>query len=286
MAQLLQSIVNGFSLASLYLLVALSITLVFGLTGVVNFSVGQFVTLAAFGMWALVAGAGVPFALAALIVVVGGFFLGGITERVFFRRTLAQPLNGFIVSLGLILVIGVIISKIWGTEPRNIPPPVAGVVRLGDVSLSTTQLVVFGVAVVCILLLVAWLRFSRNGLALRGAAQNREAAQLMGVPAVRLSLLAFSVATALMCLAGALLAGVIVIQPDLSSQILIKAFAIAIIGGLGNVGGAVVAGVIVALAESLAIAYLPTGWAELEVFILVVLVLVIRPRGIVASHHG
>jgi branched-chain amino acid transport system permease protein len=285
MTELLQQLANAATLGSLYVLVALSITLIFGLTGIVNFAVGDLLVLGAFVTYALNTG-GVPFipaaALATLAMAVTGLGL----ERVAFRWTLPQPQNGFIVSLGLILVIQSFVVLIWGSEFRNMGQPLPQTLHIGKVVIGAQNLAVLGVALLAMALLVAWLYRTRDGRALRAASEDRETAQLMGIPTKRLTALAFSIGVGLAGLAGAMVASVGVIYPFLSSAFLLKGFAIATIGGLGSLAGAFIAGIMVALIETLSAQYLPVQWIDAYVFGAMLVILLIRPSGLFGVQRG
>jgi branched-chain amino acid transport system permease protein len=285
MIALLQQLLNGFTLGSLYVLVALSVTIVFGLTGIVNFAVGQMMMLAAYvtlvcvelhlSFW-------IGVVVAVLAVSAGGVAL----EKGLFRWTLSNPVNGFIISLGLILILQAFAVRVFGAEDRSIPQPLPHTIKLGGVAMGAQNLVVLCVAIVVMVVFLLWLYRTRDGRALRAASEDRATAGLMGVPATRLTALAFAVGVGLAAIAGGLAASLSVINPFLGSDYLLKGFVIATVGGLGNLTGAFVAGMLVALIEALSAQYLPVQWTDVYVFAAMMVVLLVRPGGLFGVQRG
>jgi len=282
---LAQQLVNGLMLSSIYVLVALSATVVFGLTGIVNFAVGELMMIGAFIALVLVQ-AGVPFAFAVLIAVGCLAVAGLLIERFLFRWTLPRPDNGFIVSLGMILILQAIAVELWGSGYRSIPLPLAQTITLGSVVVGAQALVILGVSLGVLVGFTIWLYKSRNGRALRAASEDREVAQLMGVPVLRLTAIVFAVGIGFAGLAGALVSSVAVVQPFMSANYLLKGFIIAIVGGLGNVTGTFVVGLFVALTEALSAQYLPIEWINGYVGLSMILILLIRPSGLFGIQRG
>lgn len=282
---LVQNLVDGITVGAVYVLIALSITMVFGLTGIVNFAVGDLLMVAAFIVYTLVQH-GISYYLAVVIAVVAMAVLGLILERVAFRWTLSRPENGFVVSLGLILILEAAAVLIWGTTSRAVPTPLSGAIHAGQVAIGTSNLVVLGTVVVVTAIFLTWLTRARDGRALRAASENREAAQLMGIPTVKLTMIVFVIATALVGLAGALVTTFSTVQPFMGADFLLIAFVIAILGGMGNVLGTLLGGIAVAVIQSLAQGYLPLNWSDGFVFAAVVLALLWRPEGLLGLRHG
>ncbi|HEY1921098.1 MAG TPA: branched-chain amino acid ABC transporter permease [Streptosporangiaceae bacterium] len=282
---LAQNLVDGITVGAVYVLIALSITMVFGLTGIVNFAVGDLLMVAAFVVYTLVQH-GVSYYLASAIAVVAMALLGLILERVAFRWTLSKPENGFVVSLGLILILEAGAVLIWGTTSRAVSTPLSGAIHAGQIVIGTSNLVVLGTVVVVTTIFLIWLSRARDGRALRAASENREAAQLMGIPTVRLTMIVFVIATALVGLAGALVTTFSTVQPFMGADFLLIAFVIAILGGMGSVLGTLLSGLAVAVIQSLAQGYLPLNWSDGFVFAAVVLMLLWRPEGLLGLRHG
>ena len=282
---LLQQLVNALTLGSLYVLVALSVTIIFGLTGIVNFAVGQLMMLSSYLTLVFVT-LQIPFAISVVLaVVILSVVVIGL-ERGVFRWTLPQPVNGFILSLGLILILQALVIQVFGAGDRSIPQSLPFAVHVLGVSMGAQNLVVLGVAVAVMIVFLLWLYRSRDGRALRAASEDRRTAGLMGIPATRLTALAFAVGVGLAAVAGGLTASLSVINPFIGSDYLLKGFVIATVGGLGNLTGAFVAGMLVALIEALSAQYLPVQWTNLYVFAAMVVILLIRPGGLFGVQRG
>jgi branched-chain amino acid transport system permease protein len=275
----LQQLFNALTISGVYALVALGVTVIFGLTGIVKFSIGELLTLGAFltfTFW----DSGVTFFLAVPLaaIAVGGFSL--LLERGAFRFTLEQPINGFIVSLGLILVLQNLIVEIWGVGFKSPIRPFAQVWNVGGVSMPVQRWFVVWVAVGLIAALFLVLRYTKYGRAMRACAEDRDAAALMGIPVALVIAGTFALGGALAATAGGLLASLFAIQPYLGSQYLLKGFAVALVGGLGNIEGAVLAAVLVGLTETMGAGYLWAEWRDGYTFALMIAILLVRPRGL------
>lgn len=279
LADFFQQVFNALMISGVYALVALGITVIFGLTGIVKFSIGELLTLGAFlafAFWDNSISYFIAIPLAALAV--GAVAL--IMERAAFRFTMDQPINGFIISLGLILVLQNFVIEFWGTEVRTILPPFGGVWDVGGVRMPVQSWFVVSVTIGVIVALFVGLRYTKFGRAMRACAEDREAAALMGIPVDRIITGTFVLGGMLAALSGALLASIFAINPYLGAQFLLKGFAVALVGGLGNIEGAVVAALMVGTIETMGAGYLDAEWRDAYVFVIMVLVLLVRPRGL------
>lgn len=273
---------NGLMNGGIYVLIALGLTMVYGILDILNFAHGQFMVMGAYATHLLTdwLGDGTYFlALLGAVLIVG--LIGMLVERVVFRPALDEPLNALIVSLGLIIVFQQAGVVLFTTDPISVEPPLAGTTSFLGVRLEDQQILVFLLTAVVVLLLVLFLRHSRWGTAIRATAQNKTAARLMGVDVGRVATVTFIVSAMMGAAAGGLLVTLFTVTP-FSGDIVSKAFAIVILGGLGSVPGAVVGGLILGVAESLGGAYVSTALQEAMGFIVVLVVLVVRPQGIVA----
>lgn len=275
----LQQLFNGLSLSGLYILVGLGITLVFGLTRTVNFAHGQFLVLGGFVAYELRVN-DVDFALAVIGsgLLVGA--LGVVLDRGFLRHTLDVPMNGFIVSLGLILVMETAMNEAWGAEPRRVSSPLHGVWDVEGVRLAHDRVMVLGITFLLVAALFAFLRWTSMGRAMRAAAEDRTASTLVGVNIGRVITVTFVIGCALAGVGGALLGTLVSFTPFSGSTYVMKGFVVAMIGGLGNVGGAAVAGLLLGLAETMGSAYWRSDWQDGFGFALLIAVLLWRPGGL------
>lgn len=282
---IVQHVVNGLVTGSVYALVALGVTLVYGLTRLVNFAHGEIVTVGAFVGWTMMTG-GWPFAAALLGAGAAGGALGVVMERGAFRFTRETPINGFILSLGLIFIFHGVLVEIYGDETRTIAPPVAGVFRAAGVQISYQRLVVIGIAAALAAALFLILRFTNVGRAIRAYAEDPDTSALMGVDTERLITVVFLLGSALAGIAGALVLTLYGVTIDLGALFVIKAFAVSLIGGLGSPQGAVVAGLAVGLSEALGGAYISTAWTEFFGYAVMITILMVRPSGIFRGAEG
>jgi branched-chain amino acid transport system permease protein len=279
METLLQQLVNGMALASVYALLAIGITLIFGLTKIVNFAHGEFLVIGALVAYTCTT-LGLPYPLALVAAAIAMAMAGYITERFLFRPIANEPIRGFIISLGLIIALQHVAIKIWGSEQHAIDAPLQHVISFGEVRISVMRLAV--TAVTCVLLLVFFLllKQSRWGKALRAVAIDRETAATIGIPVTRYVAAIFVLGTGLAGLGGALLLSVFPMSPFSGGSYTIKGFAVAIVGGLGSVSGAVIAAVLLGMIEAIASGYISPAWTNAYAFGAMILVLLIRPSGL------
>lgn len=268
---------------SIYCILALGISLVFGLTGLINFAHGELMAVGAFVTYAVAASGGVNYLLALVlaVVVVGGLSVA--LERSVFRPTLKRPINGFLVSLGLILILQNALLQIWGGTPKLLEPAVSGSFSVAGVRISGQAVLTVVVAAACMVTLLWMLERTRFGLTLRAAAVDRETASHMGVNVKRTVVVVFLISGGLAGVAGVLIAGLYPISPIMGSNYVLKAFAVAILGGLGSVRGAIVASFLVAVSETIVIAAGYVSWSVATSFAIMALVLLVRPTGIFAG---
>lgn len=279
METLLQQVVNGLSIASVYGLLAVGITLVFGLTGIVNFAHGEFLV-----QGGLIAGSaialGVPFPLACVIAFLVEGVIGWGVERVVFRPLASQPVLGFIASLGLIIAMQHIALKIWGSDQSSIDAPLQQVLAVGDVRISAMRIAVTVITIIVMAILLLLLSRSRWGRALRAIAIDRETAAAMGVPVQRYVSATFVIGSALAGLGGALLLSLFPMSPFSGGTYTINGFAVAIVGGLGSVSGALIAAVILGMVQTIASGYVSPVWSSAYAFAAMIIVLLLRPSGL------
>ena len=285
METLLQQLVNGLALASVYALLAVGITLVFGLTGIVNFAHGEFLVFGALIASSLIA-ARLPFPVACLVALIGAGVIGLGVERLLFRPIAAEPIRGFIVSLGLIIAMQHIALKIWGGEQRAIDAPLQQILAIGEVRISAMRIAVTVATVVVLTAFYLLLERSRWGRALRAVAIDRETAATMGVPVLRYVAATFIVGSALAGLGGALLLSLFPMSPFSGGSYTIKGFAVAIIGGLGSVSGALIAAVLLGMIEAIASGYISPVWSNAYAFGAMIIVLLLRPGGLRGGGAG
>jgi branched-chain amino acid transport system permease protein len=284
-AILLQQVLNGLSIACVITLIAIGVTLIFGLTGIINFAHGEFLMVGSIVTW-LAVSAGWNFWIALVAAVAAVAAMGFLLERGLFRFTLDRPTNGFIVSLGLIVVLQHVVILLYDGNQKSIPHPLNGVWQVGGVRIAETRAMVIGVTIAVVALTYGAVTRSRYGRALRASVEDRDTALLMGIPVRRYITGVFVFGSALAGLGGALLIGLFPVTPFTGGTIVMKGFAVALIGGLGNLTGAVVAGVMLGLVEGFSAGYGYSEWTDAYSFGLMILVLLVRPNGLFGGTSG
>jgi len=282
---LIQQLLNGLSIASVITLIAVGVTLIFGLTGIINFAHGEFLMVGSIVTW-LAVGNGLSFPLALGLAVLAVALMGFVLERGLFRFTLERPTNGFIVSLGLIVVLQHIVIFFWDPNQKSIPRPLTGIWNVGGVRIASVRLMVILVTIAVVALTFAMVTRSRYGRALRASVEDRDTAALMGIPVRRYITGVFVLGSALAGLGGALLIALFPVTPFTGGTMVMKGFAVALIGGLGNLTGAVVAGLILGIVEGFSAGYGFSQWTDAYSFGLMILVLLFRPNGLFGGTSG
>lgn len=282
---LVQQLVNGLMTGGIYALVGLGITLIFGLTHLVNFAQGELLMLGAYVSILSLAFVGGYWVVGLLTSMLAIGTLGLLLVRLVFGRTLSIPMNGLIVSLGLIIIFQNAAFGIWGGQPMTTAPWVPGVATIGGLRIANQRLLVL--AITAGLMIGFFLFMSRTALgkALRAASQDAEVASLMGVPVRRLVWLTFAIGSGLSAAAGALLATLIPITPWMGAPLVMKGFAVALLGGLGSAEGAVAGGLILGVAEALGAGYISSAYRDAFGFIIMIAVLLFLPEGLFRSSH-
>lgn len=275
-----QQLANGVALGSTYALVALGLTLIFGVLLIPNFAHGEFYMVGAFTTYTLVA-LGLNFWLASLLGIAAVMALGCLVDLVVFRPIEKAPgLSLMIAALAASIVLQQTATLVWGAEPRTIPSPLPGVLRLPSVSITHMQVAV--VAALALSWLAIWLILhrSRLGLAIRAVSQNRDAAILMGIGMSEVRFATFAIGAALGGVAGALLGATFPIYPTMGANPVLKAFVVLVLGGIGNLWGAVAGGLILGTVEVLVAGYVSSELQDVGAFAILVAVLLVRPQGL------
>jgi branched-chain amino acid transport system permease protein len=285
---LVQQALNGIVLGSLYVLVALGLTLIYGVLVQINFAHADIVTLGAFVAYFATAWTGGGYVLGILAALAVGGVIGWLINAAIFAplRERGDELRPLIATIGVSVMMENTALALFGPVPYAFETPYSThVVRLGRTFMTVQSLFVVAVAVAAIGLLYAFMRFTATGKALRAVSQDRETAGLMGINPNRLIMLTFVIASALAGMSGALLGPILVLTPFAGASVIVKAFAIVIIGGFGNMEGTIVAGLLVGLIESFTTQYLDPGLIDIVVFALLLLTLAVRPTGLVAERR-
>jgi len=279
-----QAVANGVVLGALFALLGAGLTLTYGVLQVPNFAQAGVITLAAYTMLWLNQSAGWSFWLA----VGGGLAVGGVisvlTARVAYRFVRTRPLAAPVVALGMLLILDNIALVLFGGDHVSLSPPYAGdVIHLGPVNVPAVGVALVATAALALLGLYVFLQRTRVGRALRAVSQNAEAAAMLGIRLERQYAVAFFISGILAGLAAFAYGPMYAVFPYMADAILLNAFVVVVLGGLGNVVGAAVSGLFLGLLESFGAVYVSAAYQTLIGFAVLLLMIVLRPSGLFSS---
>jgi branched-chain amino acid transport system permease protein len=270
----------AFSFGVQYALLATGFTLIFGILGVINFAHGVFYVLGGFIAYSSILYLGVPYPVGVLIAALLTAAIGYVFERFMLEPVVDDHLSTIIMTLGLYLFLSNGSLLVFGAEAQPFDPPIAGVWRWHGLYMPYANLVVMATCVVVILGLNALLYRTSLGRALRALADDRSVATAMGLPPHTLFPIAFAIATGLAGLTGALVTPILVLSPHAGDPVVVTSFLVVILGGLGSIKGATIAAFIVGFIEAYSSVYLGGSKGALVLFIIVLVMLVVRPIGL------
>jgi branched-chain amino acid transport system permease protein len=279
-----QQVLNGLTLGSVYSLVALGLTLVYGILHIPNFAHGALYMVGAYASFYLIGSLGwnywVAMAGAAAVVAL----LAILSDRLVFHPLRdAPPLHDMIAAIGLLLFLEALVQAIWGAEFHRVPAPYPHIVRVFDLVAPIQRLLIIAAAFALMFALHLFLTRTILGSTIVAMAQNREGAALVGIDATKVSVLTFAISGALAAIAATLFAPINLIYPAMGNLVIMKAFVIIILGGMGSVPGAIIGGLVIGFAESFGAFYVSTDYKDIIAFVLLVLILSLRPEGLFAS---
>jgi branched-chain amino acid transport system permease protein len=279
----LQTTVNALYLASFFALISVGLVLIFGVLGIINFAHGEFYMLGAYCVLYFYMMQSMPYwvALALAAVVLAAF--GLIVERFLFRPMLKNPLGGLIISLGVLLVLQALAAMLFGVRMEFITSPIPGSVAIMGAegpTISGQRLLLIAAAIVLLGGLWVLLRRTHWGWALRACSQDAEAAALQGISMRKVSRLAVCIGAALAGVAGGLSAPLVSPTPYMGHSVIVAAFIVTIVGGLGSVEGAIIASILFAFVDTFVTTYGSGVLADIVGLLLMLIVLTIKPTGL------
>lgn len=276
----LSQIANGIVLGFIYVLMAIGLTIIFGLLGIVNFAHSAFFALGAY--FALTLEQRFGWAVAIVVAPIMACFIGMLLEVLLFRRIYDRgPLVGIVLTFAIGLFIEAVIHQIWGAsgQPFNPPSLFSGIIEIGPVLVTTYRVVLVGMTIAILLVLWAFLRFTPYGRILRAGSRDPEMVGLLGINLPLVLTVAFGLGVGITGAAGALAAPLFTLKPSMAGSVLMPAFVTVVIGGLGSYLGALIAGLIVGVTTALTIQFWPEASAA-SMFVIMLAVLLWRPRGL------
>jgi branched-chain amino acid transport system permease protein len=286
-----QVIANGLYLGAQYALIALGLTLIFALMNVLNFAHGQMYVIGGFITYEVYGLLHLPFVVALIASALTLAVIGGLIERFLFRTVIRRgerEESTMLLAAGVAYFLDAAILLLFGEKQRGVHKIVNGVLVWGDLILPWDRILVAGLAIVFIVAFILMMQFTKPGRAMRALAQDRVAAQLMGVPVERYGLIGFALGAMLAGLVGGLLVTITGVNSGIGGPISIKAFMMVMIGGAGVVAGAIAGGFILGMLESVGLTVLHTygDITYLVIFVALMIFLAVRPNGLMGNPWG
>ncbi|MHB8916957.1 MAG: branched-chain amino acid ABC transporter permease [Desulfocucumaceae bacterium] len=279
-----QQLLNGLTLGSIYCLVALGLTLIYGIMEVPNFAhghlymVGAYVTF--FGMTIY----GLDYWKSALVGGILVALLGVLLERVVFHPLRHAPVtNKFIAALGAMMFLEAAARLLWGADFRSIPTIYEKVITIAGVRITEQRLIVIVAAILLMIALNLFLKRTILGASIEAVAQNRDGSSLVGISVNVVAMLTFAIASFLAAIAASLAGPIFLVFPTMGELIIMKAFVIIVIGGMGSIPGAILGGYILGIAESMGASYISTDYKDVVAFLILILILTLKPTGLFAK---
>ena len=281
--QALQIVISGIAQGCIYGLIALGVVLIYKATETVSFAQGELMMLGAFIGLVSMTALGFPFWLAFAAAVLAMAVFGGLLERLVIRPILGQPAFSIVmltIGIGYVARGAITMLPAIGTETHTLPVPYKDQIwKLGELVINVEQIVIIGATLLLSAALYAMFKYSKLGVAMQAASQNQIAAYYMGIPVKRLNGLVWALAAAVAAIAGLLLAPITFVHANMGF-IGLKAMPAAVVGGFGSLPGAIVGGLIIGVVESLSGFYLPEGFKDIAAYVVVLVMLVVRPNGL------
>ncbi|KHE68194.1 branched-chain amino acid ABC transporter permease [Halobacillus sp. BBL2006] len=278
---LIQQLFNGLTIGSVYSLVALGLTLVYGILHIPNFAhgalymLGAYVTLTMMLLW------NIPYwiSMAISVLVVG--LLGVLMDRLVFHPLRnAPPIHDKIAAIGMLLFLEAFAQLIWGADYRTMETPYGQVIDMFGLTVTMQRILINIGAVGVMILLYLFLKKTYIGATIIAMAQNREGANLVGINTNKVAMLTFMISGGLAAIAASLSAPINLVFPGMGHLVILKAFVIIILGGMGSVPGAILGGYILGFTESLGATYISNDYKDIIAFVLLVIILSIKPKGL------
>lgn len=283
--QLLQFIISGITNGSIYALIALGFTLIYNSTQVINLAQGEFVVYGGLIAVSLYVGAGLPLFAAVLLSIVIVTVIGAVFERLAIRPLINHSIMTLIiVTVGASILFKNIAMIIWGRDPLTIPAfSGEDPIMFFGASIMPQSIWVLGITLVTVVLLQIFYKKTITGKAMKACSINQTAAKLMGINSSNVVLISFALSAAFGAIAGVLIAPISMVSYSMGGFLGLKGFAGAVFGGLGNPIGAVVGGILLGVLESLSIGFIASGYKDAVAFLILLLVLFLRPSGILGA---
>lgn len=280
----IQQLINGLTLGSVYILVGIGLTLVFGILHIPNFAHGALYMLGGYVTFMGMTSLGLHYILAIIISMIVVALIAVLMERaVFHHLRNAPPIHDKIAAIGIMLFLEALVLLIWGSEYRNMNTPYGGTLNLASVTITTQRILIIAVSIAVVLILYWFLKKTMVGASIIAMAQNREGAYLVGINANKVAMMTFAISGALAAIAASLATPINLLFPAMGHLVIMKAFIIVIIGGMGSIPGAIFGGFLLGITESLGATYISNDYKDLIAFFLLVVIMTWKPKGLFAK---
>lgn len=284
---LLQQIVSGLSVGSLYAFFALGLVIIYKTTDIANFAQGEIALFTTFIGFTILNQYQIPYLASIIIVLLISLFLGAVIERIAIRPLLGSPIMSIVIfTLGLMMALNSLAGLIWGHDTYRFPAlfdeePIV----IGGLIVSKMHIGTIAITIILTSLIFGFLKFNIRGIAMRAIPQNKTSAYLSGIHVERYYSGTWAVGSVLGALAGILFAPLVNLGTTTMEPFLMKGFASAVLGGISNLGGALVGGLILGVSENIVGGYLDPRLKETVGFVLILLILLVKPQGLFGKHY-
>ena len=284
MTLFMQQLLNGITLGSVYILVAIGLTLVFGILHVPNFAHGALYLVGGYATLMAMNSLGVHYFIAIIISIMCVAGIAVLMERLVFNPLREAPaIHDKIAAIGIMLFFDALIPLVWGNEYHRMLTPFADTVTLFGISTTIQRILVIVVACIVVVLLQLFLKKTMTGASIMAMAQNREGSFLVGINANTVAMMTFAISGALAAIAASIASPINLVFPSMGHLVILKAFVVVIIGGMGSVPGAIIGGMVLGITESLGATYISNDYKDMIAFLLLIIIMTIRPKGLFAK---
>ena len=281
---LVQQLFNGLTIGSVYALVALGLTLVYGILHIPNFAHGALYMMGGYITLMMMVQYGLHYWLAILVSVIVVGLIGVLMERlVFYPLRHAPPIHDKIAAIGILLFLEAFAQFVWGADYQTMPTPYGQVIELFGLTFTMQRLLIIIAAIAVMVLLFLFLKKTYTGASIIAMSQDRDGANLVGINTNRVAMLTFLISGGLAAIASSLAAPINLVFPGMGQLVILKAFVIIILGGMGSIPGAIIGGYILGFSESLGATYISNDYKDIIAFILLVIILSVKPTGLFAK---
>jgi branched-chain amino acid transport system permease protein len=281
MDMLWQQLANGIVIGLGYALIALGLTLILGILHILNFAHGEFYMLGGTICYVFVNTLGINYYASIFLVVLTVMVIGMIVQRLAIQPVIERDqMSILLVTFAVSLLIINLTHALWGSTPRRVASPLTGTFELGPIILPNQKLFILFIGLILIFILSMVIKKTVLGKMMRAVAQNKTGAVVVGIDVKRIYMITFTIAAGLAALAGALIAPTTFIDANSGQYSIMKAFSVVILGGMGSVPGAVLGGLLLGITETITAGFALSAFKDLIAFVILILVLLIKPSGL------